>query len=87
MRKIKATVLALGALVMMAPAANAGHMAKADCFQAIADGIKAKFAHLDKKIDAMHAWKMSKHKAHAAAPAPAKAKPAPKKVAAAKPMK
>lgn len=81
---IKATVVALGALVIMAPAANAGHM-KGDCFQAMADAIKGKMAHLDAKIDAMHAWKMSKH---AAAPAPAAApkKAAPKKVAA-KPMK
>lgn len=84
MRKIKATVLAVGVLVVMAPAANAGHM-KADCFQAIADSIKAKMAHLDAKIDAMHAWKMSKHTAHVAvAAAPAKAAP---KKAAAKPMK
>lgn len=86
MRKIKATVLALGAIVVMAPAANAGHMhhkAKVDCFQAMADGIKAKMAHLDAKIDRMHKWKMSKY-AHKTKVVVAKAAP---KKAAHKPMK
>ena len=78
---------ALGAALLMAPgAASAGHDKGKDCFQAVADAIKMKMAHLDAKIDAMHAMKMSKH--HAAAPAPAPKKAAPvKKAEAPKPKK
>ena len=87
MRTVKAMAAAsaLVAATLIAPAtASAGHMKGHDCFQAMADHIKAKMARLDAKIDAMHAWKMSKHKAHAvAAPAPAKVV----KVAAKKPAK
>ncbi|HRK18528.1 MAG TPA: hypothetical protein PK970_06200 [Hyphomicrobiaceae bacterium] len=92
MRKFKATVLALGALVMMAPAAHAGGHSKAVHAKkgCIVEAIKAKFAHVDAKIDRMHKWKMSKHahktKVVVAKAAPAKAKAAPKK-AAPKPMK
>jgi outer membrane murein-binding lipoprotein Lpp len=79
---------ALGAALLMAPGtASAGFKAHTDCFQPIADAIKAKMAHLDAKIDQMHAMKHQKHHA-VAAPAPAPKKAAPmKKAEAPKPKK
>lgn len=89
MRTNKAMIgAAFGAALLMAPgAASAGHDKGKDCFQAIADSIKMKMAHLDAKIDAMHAMKHQKHHM-VAAPAPAPKKAAPmKKAEAPKPKK
>ncbi|MEQ1650219.1 MAG: hypothetical protein ABL898_16690 [Hyphomicrobiaceae bacterium] len=71
---------AFGAALLLAPSmASAGHVRDVDCFQRVADMIKAKMAHIDATIDRIHAAKMSRVHHVAAAPAPKKPAHAPMK--------